>query len=93
MKITPEIVQHDFIGLVAKVKKSSNPSCVGIRGQVVDETRNTLAIQQDTRKKIVVKDQTVFHFFLPDGTVVEVDGNVLVGRPEGRMKRRIRRLW
>jgi ribonuclease P protein subunit POP4 len=91
--VTPEIVQRDFIGLEAKVQKSSNPSCLGIRGRVVDETRNTLAILQDARKKTVIKNQTVIHFSLPDGTVVEVEGNVLVGRPEGRMKRRIRRLW
>jgi ribonuclease P protein subunit POP4 len=40
-----------------------------------------------------VKDSSVFHFKFPDGTVVEIDGKLLVGRPEDRLKKRVRRLW
>lgn len=93
MKVTPAIIQHEFIGLKAKVVKSSNSNCIGILGRVVDETRNTFVISQDGKRKTVVKEQSVFHFTLPDGTVVEVDGKILVGRPEERLKKRIRRLW
>lgn len=73
--------------------KSSNPSYVGVAGAVIDETRNTFVILQDNRRKTVVKDQAVFHFTLPDATIVEIDGKILVGRPEQRLKKRIRRLW
>jgi ribonuclease P protein subunit POP4 len=93
VKATPAIIQHEFIGLKAKVVKSSNPDCLGIMGKVVDETRNTIVISQDGKRKTVVKDQSVFYFTLPDGTVVEVAGTILVGRPEERLKKRIRRLW
>lgn len=93
MKITPAIIQHEFIGLEAKVAKSSNTSYVGIAGTVIDETRNTFVISQDNKRKTVVKDLAVFHFTLPDATIVEIDGKVLVGRPEERLKKRIRRLW
>jgi len=41
VKITPAILQHEFIGLNAKVVKSSNPNYVGIKGNVVNETHNT----------------------------------------------------
>ncbi|HUV98113.1 MAG TPA: ribonuclease P protein subunit, partial [Candidatus Paceibacterota bacterium] len=41
MKATPEVVQHEFIGLETKIARSSNPSCVGIKGTVINETRNT----------------------------------------------------
>ena len=93
MKVTPSIVQHEFIGLEAKVVKSSNPTVVGIAGKVVDETRNTFTILQDDNRKVVAKDTSVFDFVMPDGTVVEIDGKVLIGRSEDRIKRRPRRLW
>jgi len=93
MNITPSIVQHEFIGLETKVIKSSNPHVVGITGRVVDETRNTLTILHNCERKVVIKDTTVFDFVMPDGTVVEMDGKVIMGRPEDRIKKRPRRLW
>ena len=93
MKITASIVQHEFIGLETKVVRSSNPHVVGISGRVVDETRNTFIILHDNKEKVVVKDTAIFDFVLPDGTVVEMDGKVIMGRPEDRLKKRPRRLW
>jgi ribonuclease P protein subunit POP4 len=93
MSVAPSIVQHEFIGLETKVVKSLNPHLVGIAGKVVDETRNTLVILQGDERKVVVKDTAVFEFALPDGTVVEIDGKVVMGRPEDRIKKRPRRLW
>jgi ribonuclease P protein subunit POP4 len=93
MKVTPSIVQHEFIGLEAKVVKSSNPTVVGISGRVVDETRNTFIILHDDNRKVVAKDKSVFDFVMPDRTVVEIDGKVLIGRSEDRIRRRPRRLW
>jgi len=93
MRVTSAFVQGEFIGLNAKVVKSTNPNYVGIRGKVVDETRNTLVIRQENEDKIVVKNVAVFHFTTLDGTVVEVDGNLIVGRPEDRVKKRLRRRW
>jgi ribonuclease P protein subunit POP4 len=93
VKVTPRIVQREFIGLNAEVVRSSNSSYIGISGKVVDETRNLLVIMHQNEKKAVVKNTAVFHFTMPDGTVVEIDGKVLVGRPEDRIKKRLRRLW
>jgi len=93
MKITPSILRHELIGLDVKVVKSSHPGYVGISGRVVDETRNTLTIQHNGKKKVVVKDVAVFHFTLPNSAVVEIDGKSIVGSPENRLKKKIRRLW
>ena len=93
MKVTPSVVQHEFIGLDVTVVKSSNPNLVGISGKVVNETRNTFTILQNDNKKVVVKDTSVFDFVMSDGTVVEIDGKVVMGRPEDRIKKRPRRLW
>ena len=93
MTVTPSIVQHEFIGLETKVVKSSNPDLVGITGKVVDETRNTFTILHDNKEKVVVKEIAVFDFALPDGTIVEMDGKVIIGRSEDRLKKRPRRIW
>jgi ribonuclease P protein subunit POP4 len=93
MKITPDIIRSEFIGLDAKIAKSTNPSLVRMKGRVLDETRNTIVILHDGKRKTIVKGTSVFHFTLRDGTVVETDGKLLVGRPEDRVKKQIRRLW
>lgn len=93
MKVTPAILQHDLIGLNAKVIKSTNSDYVNITGKVLDETRNTVTILHRNKKKIIIKNAAVFHFTLPDGTIVEVDGKVIVGRPEDRIKKRVKRRW
>jgi len=93
MKGMLAILQHDLIGLNAKVARSSNSEYVNITGRVLEETRNTITIIHRNKKKIVVKNTTVFHFTLSDGTIVEVDGEVIVGRPEDRIKRHIKRRW
>ena len=67
---------------------------MGIAGKVVDETRSTFTISNnDGEKKVVIKGTAVFEFVIPDGTVVEMDGKVIMGRPEDRLKKRPRRLW
>lgn len=93
MNITPNIVQREFIGLEIAVVNSSNPALVGISGRVVNETRNTFTIKQDNKMKVIAKDTSIFDFILTDGTIVEIEGKVIMGRPESRLKKRPRRLW
>ncbi|UCC33656.1 MAG: ribonuclease P protein subunit [Candidatus Bathyarchaeota archaeon] len=93
MKVTPHIVQREFIDLNAEVVESSNPNYIGISGKVVDETRNALVIMHQNEKKVIIKNVAVFHFTLFDRTAVEINGKMIVGRPEDRIKKRVRRLW
>ena len=93
MTVTSSILQSEFIGLEAKVVRSSNKSQVGIRGKVLDETQKTLTISHKNEDKQIIKETSTFQFTLPDKTVVEVDGKVLVGRPEDRAKKIVRRNW
>jgi len=93
VKVTPDIIKEEFIGLEAEVVASRHPGYVGIRGRVIDETRNMFVIEHEGRRKMVPKAVCTFHFTFPDGTVVEIEGRLLVGRPEDRLKKRIKRLW
>ncbi|MDH5418866.1 MAG: ribonuclease P protein subunit [Candidatus Bathyarchaeota archaeon] len=93
MKVTPAIVQQELIGLNVKVVRSAHPGYVGIEGEVLDETRNTILILHKNKKKSVIKNTSVFDFTMQDGTLVEIDGKAIIGRPEVRVKKRVRRLW
>jgi len=93
MKVIPDIIRCEFIGTEAKVSKSTHRGYVGISGRIIDETRNTFTILHEGERKTVVKDSAVFHFKFSDGTIVEIDGKILVGRPEDRLKKHVRRLW
>jgi len=93
MIVAEPFLQHELIGLEAKVVRSSNRSQIGIRGKVLDETQKTLTILHGNKEKRIVKETSTFRFTFPDKTVIEVDGKVLVGRPEDRVKKTLRRHW
>ena len=82
------IVKHELIGLKAEVVKSKNKSLVGLKGKIVDETRNMLTIETKNGDKKVIKSECVLKLWLPK-EVVEVDGKLLVGSPEKRIKKSI----
>ena len=93
MPITPQnLVRHELIGLQVKIAESSERTQKGIRGRVVDETYNTLKIETKegkvVREKAIVKQNNVFIFTLPNKVKVQVDGKLLVGRPEDRIKKK-----
>ncbi len=90
--ITPEnLVRHELIGLTVKVVGSSNPKNIGMTGRVVDETRNMIKIERpDGREAELAKEQHVFSFQLGPSWI-KVDGRVLVGRPEDRIKKKFRK--
>jgi ribonuclease P protein subunit POP4 len=83
------LVRHELIGLEVEIRKSTNKSQIGIKGRVVDETYNMLVIETEKGEKKVEKKSCVFVFKLPNGKKVEVEGWVLVGRPEDRIKKKL----
>ncbi len=93
MKVTPDIIREEFIGTEGAISSSSHEGYLSIQGNVVGETKNTFMIEQAGKMKSVIKDQAVFQFQFSDGTVVEIDGKLLVGKPEDRLKKTTKRLW
>ena len=90
--ITPEnLVRHELIGLKVRVVSSSNSANAGISGKVVDETRNTLVVEKpDGREARIAKDTCVFSFEV-NSAWVRVEGSILIGRPEDRIKKKFRK--
>jgi len=93
MKVTPDIIRNEFIGTEGKITKSLHAGYTRICGEVIDETKNTFTFLHKGKTKNVVKKLAVFNFKFSDGTIVEIDGKLLVGRPEDRLKKTVKRLW
>jgi len=93
MIITPKtLIYHCLIGLKVKVVRSSNPHYL-IEGKIVDETKNMLLFKIDEKEKRIPKRSSIFKFYLPDNGAVEVNGKLLLGRPEERIKKKISYKW
>lgn len=86
------IFYHELIGLYSEVFKSSNKFLVGISGNIIDETKKTISIETDNGVKIIPKNSSVFHLFLPNEEWVEIEGKILVNRPEDRIKKKYKKL-
>ncbi len=93
MKITADVINGEFIGTKGRIAESRHKDYVGISGRVVDESKNTFTIMHAGKAKSVVKEAAVFRFRFHDGAIVEIDGKLLVGKPEDRLKKSIKRLW
>ena len=93
MKITTNIINGEFIGTEGTITKSQHQGYVGISGKIIDESKNTFTIVQAGSAKNVIKDAAAFRFKFSDGAIVEIDGKLLVGRSEDRLKKRVKRLW
>jgi ribonuclease P protein subunit POP4 len=89
--VPENILRHELIGLKVKIVHSSNRSIQGRSGIIVNESRNMLTLSRKGRKVLIPKSVATFRFTLADGRLVEVDGNRLVGRPESRLKTKVRR--
>lgn len=86
------IARHEFIGLEASISGASNSCQRKIKGLIIAETRNTLTLSQGKKEKTVAKGEASFIFNLA-GTLVEVEGKTLIGRPEDRVKKKHKKDW
>ena len=84
-----DILKYEFIGTEAEVVDARNKANIGIKGKVVDETKNTFVIETEKGMKRVIKQNAVFEFRLGKRRV-RIDGRLLVGRPEERLKKEIK---
>ena len=91
--MTPDIISYEFIGVEGKVAKSQHGDYVGVGGKVTGETRNTFTFLGAGQRRSVIKESAIFDFEFEDGTIVQIDGKLLVGRTEDRLKKSVKRLW
>ena len=82
------IVQGEFIGREVLVQPHSGGD--GIKGMIIDETRDTLVLERTKKRRVrVIKAQHTFEFL--DGRKrIRVHGSLITRRPEDRLKIKIR---
>lgn len=97
------IVRHELCGLKVRIEESSDPTLEKLSGVVVDESYNMLKIEvketkgvkkrgkKKPKEKSIPKRNSIFIFTLPNGVKVRIDGELLVGRPEDRIKKKFER--
>lgn len=91
MRKPKNLPRHELIGLRVLVSGSENSSEEGTSGKVVDETKNTLTIDTENGEKRIKKTGRTFDFDLPSGKTVRVKGEVIEGRPEERIKAKLKK--
>ncbi len=69
-----------LIGSCIEVVESKNKNLVGLKGKVIDETKNIIVVESNGTKKII-KSQVIIKI---DGKLV--DGKSMVGHLKDRIK-------
>lgn len=85
------VVSHELIGMTVHIVEARDPSLVCREGTIVDESKETIQLATMDREIIVPKRTCVFELRLPSGELVHVDGHLLTGRPEDRLRKSLRR--
>ncbi len=85
------LIRHELIGLKVEIKNSSNKFHIGIKGLVVNETKNLLIIETKTGIKKIQKKGTDFIFTIPNGKKVKVNGTIIAKRHEERVKLKVKK--
>ena len=92
MITSKNLVHHEFIGLNVQVTSESDSS-LKLIGTIIDETKNTIKIEDKNKnEKLVPKKGSIFVFELPNGEKIEVNGKILSIRPEDRIKKRFKKI-
>ncbi len=87
-----DLLKGELIGKYAVVIESKNKPNKGQKGKIIDETKNLFTIEDESgKKRKFVKSQCLFGFCDPNEKItIKIDGNLLVGRPEDRIKSKVK---
>lgn len=77
----------ELIGIDIEIVDAMNKNQVGTKGRIIDETKNTITIIKDSKKKRIIKDQIEF-MTIYKGKKLRIKGRLLTKRSEDRIKSR-----
>ena len=86
MRSPTNIARHELIGLDVVVVDANNKNLIGIQGEIVDETKSTFTIETKQGEKKVLKKGVSFKTKINNQEII-IKGDILVGRPEDRIKK------
>ena len=80
-----------LIGLKVCVVKGSSKDWEGIKGIIKDETSNLLQIDINGKIISIPKKHQIFELVIEDGLKVLIEGYLLEGTPDQRIKKRLKK--
>ena len=87
MKVTPDIIRYEFIGTKGHSRAKAQTGYLGRRRLSSRRNKKHLHCSKiEGLTSSVIKEAATFDFTFNDGTIVEIDGKLLVGRSEDRLK-------
>ena len=88
MRTKNNLLLSTFIGLAVEISNSSQHGLVGLKGKIVDETKNLIVIEKNDGSVVKIpKVSSTFVFTLDDGSRMAVLGKKIAFRPEERPKK------
>jgi ribonuclease P protein subunit POP4 len=86
--ITPyNILRHELSGLAVEAITRDGHK---VSGTIIDETRETIKIETSRGKKTTEKKNATYTIYTPGKAIVKIEGILLLGRPEDRIKKKHR---
>ena len=76
-------------GLKLFIKESSSKELEGLKGTILEETANLIKLKITEKQIWIPKKNQFFEIELDDGSRYLVDGRILLGTPDSRIKRKI----
>ena len=86
---THNVRVHELIGLKAEVSNSTDARRIGLKGTIVDETKNTFTLDSCGKEKVLPKKEITLTVSLGDDKAT-IDGKSILYRPEERTKKKWR---
>lgn len=79
-----DILRVELIGKNIEIVESKNKSLLGLKGRIIDETKNAFIIMSNGKRKMVLKSHMKMIVKWQDKRIL-VDGKMLAKRPEDRI--------
>jgi len=77
-----------FIGIPVEIVNSSQRGLIGLKGIIVDETKNLIVIEKEGGKEVKIpKVSSTFRFTCESGEKADVEGRDIAFRPHERPKK------
>lgn len=85
-----DALAQNFIGKQITIVSGNNRDLIGVKGLVVNETKNAFEIKTSTLGvKVILKNQ--IDFFVGDDKTVIIEGNKIKKRSEDRLKLKVKK--
>ena len=79
-------MKEELIGKEVFIVSSKNKSLEGIKGKIIDETKNTITIKTSSKIKKILKNQVKLELKIKN-KIIKINGKEIQQRPEDRIKK------